>query len=243
MVKPLGAKLLKTFRYSVNGIWKTKNKTLPIELIIGVLKLLIFFQILGESLRNFTYIIADEKTRIGVVVDPSYDLNEVFKKIDEYSLKIEYIINTHSHPDHIAGNEELRVRTGAKVVMHKKSPLRKDIEVNDGDIIAVGDLRIKVIHTPGHTPDSICLLFDGKLLTGDTLFVGNCGRVDLPGGDAGELYDSLFNKLLKLDDDVEVYPGHDYGSKPSSTIGHERRYNYVLEPRTKEEFMEFMGIV
>lgn len=201
---------------------------------------MIFFQILSETLKNFTYIIADEKKRIGVVVDPSHELDEVFKIINEYSLKIKYIINTHSHVDHTIGNEELKAKTGAKIVMHKNAPLNKDVEVDDDDVIIVGDIKIKIIHTPGHTPDSICLLFNNKLLTGDTLFVGNCGRVDLPGGNAGELYDSLFNKLLKLDDSIEIYPGHDYGLKPFSTIGYERRYNYVLKPRTKKEFIEFM---
>jgi glyoxylase-like metal-dependent hydrolase (beta-lactamase superfamily II) len=99
-----------------------------------------------------------------------------------------------------------------------------------------------VLYTPGHTPDGICLLVDNqKLLTGDTLFVGECGRTDLPGGNAKILYDSLFNKLLKLDDAIEVYPGHDYGVKPSSTIGYERKTNYVLKPRNLKEFLAFMN--
>jgi hydroxyacylglutathione hydrolase len=100
---------------------------------------------------------------------------------------------------------------------------------------------VKVIYTPGHTPDSICLLVDNKkLLTGDTLFVGECGRTDLLGGNSRSVYDSLFTKLLKLNDDVEVYLGHDYGSKPYSTIGEERRSNYTLQPRSLAEFIEFM---
>jgi glyoxylase-like metal-dependent hydrolase (beta-lactamase superfamily II) len=100
---------------------------------------------------------------------------------------------------------------------------------------------IKVIHTPGHTPDSIYLLVDNKkLLTGDTLFVGECGRTDLSGGNSRNMHGSLFNKLLKLNDAVEVYPGHDYGSKPYSTIGEERRSNYTLQPRSLAEFIEFM---
>ena len=114
--------------------------------------------------------------------------------------------------------------------------------VNDGDTINIGNIPMKVIYTPGHTSDSICLLVDNKkLLTGDTLFVGECGRTDLPGGDSRSMYNSLFYKLLKLKDNVEVYPGHDYGQEPSSTIGKERRLNYTLKPRTIAEFIKFMN--
>jgi glyoxylase-like metal-dependent hydrolase (beta-lactamase superfamily II) len=127
------------------------------------------------------------------------------------------------------------------VIAHTSSTNQKDIEVDDNSLIQVGEVKIKVIHTPGHTPDSICLLIDNKLLTGDTLFVGECGRTDLPGGNAKELYYSLFGKLMKLDDEVEVYPGHDYGVHPYSTIGLEKKTNYVLKKRTLEEFIEFMG--
>jgi glyoxylase-like metal-dependent hydrolase (beta-lactamase superfamily II) len=110
----------------------------------------------------------------------------------------------------------------------------------DGDAIKLGKVVIRVIHTPGHTSDSICLLVDNKLLTGDTLFVGECGRTDLPGGDSESMYNSLFQRLMKLGDTVEVYPGHDYGLKDHSTIGAERRTNYTLKTRTLEEFVEFM---
>jgi glyoxylase-like metal-dependent hydrolase (beta-lactamase superfamily II) len=129
----------------------------------------------------------------------------------------------------------------AKIVAHKLSRINADIAVDDGDIIRLGNVPIKVIYTPGHTPDSICLLVDNKkLLTGDTLFVGECGRTDMTGGNSRSMYHSLFTKLLKLNDDVEVYPGHDYGSKPYSTIGEERRSNYVLQPRSLAEFVDFM---
>ena len=117
----------------------------------------------------------------------------------------------------------------------------KDIAARDGDMIEVGSLKIQVLHTPGHCPDHICLLAEGKLLTVDTLFVVEFGRTDLAGGDAGALYDSLFKKLMALNDSIEVYPGHDYGSKPSSTIGEERRNNYTLKPRTRDEFIRFMA--
>jgi hydroxyacylglutathione hydrolase len=105
----------------------------------------------------------------------------------------------------------------------------------------VGNLEITVIHTPGHSPDGISLLVDNKLLTGDTLFVGECGRTDLEGSSSEALYHSLFEKLLRLPAGVEVYPGHNYGRKPSSTIGYERSSNYVLKPRSLREFVQFMG--
>jgi glyoxylase-like metal-dependent hydrolase (beta-lactamase superfamily II) len=161
--------------------------------------------------------------------------------VKDHGYKVEYLINTHHHSDHTAGNEEILSASHAKLVAHRLSSVHKDVSVIDGDVIRIGKIVIRVIHTPGHTLDSICLLIDGKLLTGDTLFVGECGRTDLPGGNPESMYDSLFHKLMKLDDDVEVYPGHDYGRKPHSTIGEERRTNYVLETRALEEFVEFMG--
>lgn len=156
------------------------------------------------------------------------------------NLSLKYVINTHQHGDHTAGNEELVSRYGAKIVAHKLSRAKKDIAVNDGDIIKIGEIAIKVLHTPGHSPDGICLLVDSKLLSGDTLFVGECGRTDLTGGSPSDMYHSLFKKLLKLSNETEVYPGHDYGPSPHSTIGHERKTNYTLKKRTLKEFIEFM---
>ncbi|MCW4007598.1 MAG: MBL fold metallo-hydrolase [Candidatus Bathyarchaeota archaeon] len=191
---------------------------------------------------NFSYVIADEAVGDAVVVDPSFNAGELIRILQKERLALRFIINTHGHSDHTAGNAELcSMFAGAKTVVHRLSRVPADLLVDDGDVLYVGAVPVKVIHTPGHTPDSICLLVDGKkLLTGDTLFVGECGRTDLPGGNARSMYDSLFNKLLRLDDDVEVYPGHDYGVRPSSTIGEERRSNYTLQPRSLEEFVEFM---
>jgi hydroxyacylglutathione hydrolase len=191
-------------------------------------------------LLNFTYLVAEEEGGEGVVIDPSYGIDPVLTAIDERRVKVRYILNTHSHADHIAGNDDVRARTGAKVVAHRVAPFDADLPVDDGDAFRVGRLGFEVVHTPGHTKDSILYLFEGNVATGDTLFVGECGRTDLPGGDPGEMYDSLHHRLLALDDALVVLPGHDYGTTPTSTIGRERRENYVLQPRTKAEFLAFM---
>jgi hydroxyacylglutathione hydrolase len=200
-----------------------------------------FFKQVMQRGDNFSYIIADDSTKEAAVVDPSFNADAITRIVKEQNLNVKYVINTHDHFDHTASNEELRSNFGAKLVAHKLSHLNKDISLVDGEVIRVGEIAIKVIHTPGHTRDGICLLVDGKLLTGDTLFVGECGRTDLPGGSAEDLYHSLFDKLMKLDDNIEVYPGHNYGSKPYSTIGIEKRTNYVLKKRTVEEFIAFMS--
>jgi len=200
-----------------------------------------FFKQLKQYGDNFSYVIADEKSGEAVVVDPSFNIEEIVRLLKDRKLKAKYVIDTHGHSDHTAGNEDVKRVTGAKVVAHKLSKTRKDVAVVDGDTINVGDVSIRVIYTPGHTMDGICLLVDNKLLTGDTLFVRECGRTDLPGSSVEEMYHSLFDKLMKLDDKVEVYPGHDYGPKPFSTIGEEKKTNYTLEKRTLEEFVDFMS--
>jgi glyoxylase-like metal-dependent hydrolase (beta-lactamase superfamily II) len=192
-------------------------------------------------MQNFAYVIGDEKARVAAIVDPAWEVQKLLDTCRDLGLKVTLVINTHSHPDHVEGNNMVARETGAKIVMHESSRLRKDIAVKDGDTIEIGVLKAKVIHTPGHCPDHICILVDGKLLTGDLLFVGECGRTDLPGSNPGEMYESLFHKILPLQDSIEVYPGHDYGSQPSSTIGYERKNNYVLKPRTREEFVRFMA--
>lgn len=201
-----------------------------------------FFKQVQQHGDNFSYIIADDTTREAAVVDSSYNAGEISRIIDAKNLNLKYIINTHGHSDHTASNQELSSISSAKVVAHTLSRNNADIKLDDGGTLNIGNIQLKVIHTPGHTPDSICLLINNKkLLTGDTLFVGECGRTDMSGGNSRNMYDSLFHKLLKLNDDIEVYPGHDYGSKPSSTIGEERRSNYTLEPRSLSEFIEFMN--
>ncbi|MEM3699984.1 MAG: MBL fold metallo-hydrolase [Candidatus Bathyarchaeia archaeon] len=200
-----------------------------------------FFKQIKQHGDNFSYIIADETTKEAAVIDPSFNAKILTKLLKEKNFHLKYVINTHGHGDHTTGNEEMKKAFDAKIVAHKISRINKDISIEDGDLLMIGKIPIKIIHTPGHTPDSICLLVNNKLLlTGDTLFVGECGRTDLPGGSAKEMYNSLFHKLMKLDDNIEVYPGHDYGPKPHSTIGIEKRTNYTLEKRTIKEFVEFV---
>ncbi|UCD57368.1 MAG: MBL fold metallo-hydrolase [Candidatus Hydrogenedentota bacterium] len=204
---------------------------------------MIFKQIPTGMMANFAYIFGCEKAKRAAVVDPPSNISEIVRFAEENGLKIELIFATHSHSDHTAGIRSLAERTGAKVVVHKgdapslqRGHIPTDRVVEDGEKLKVGDVDVEVIHTPGHTPGSMCLLANGKLMTGDTLFVGNCGRTDLAGSSTRQMYDSLHKKLKTLSDDVQVYPGHDYGDRPSSTIAHERKSNPTLTCASFEEF-------
>lgn len=206
---------------------------------------MIFKQIPVGMMGNFTYLIGDEKTGQAAVVDPASSAGEILKLAKGNNLAIELIFATHEHSDHTLGISSLAETTGAKVVAHKAEALsleRKhipvDVKVEDGQKLKLGGIEIQIIHTPGHTPGSICLLIDNKLITGDTLFVGNCGRTDLSGGSSKQMYESLHKKLKVLPDETEVYPGHDYGDKPVSTIGREKKTNPTLTATSFEEFMK-----
>jgi len=198
-------------------------------------------QIEVGNMQNFTYIIEDEETGETIILDPSWNLDEIQKVITRHDLKIKYIVNTHHHFDHTLGNEAMAKEYEAKIVQHESSTLKHDISLKDGQKIKFGNSELTVIHTPGHSKDSICLVGDGKIFTGDTLFVGNCGRVDLPGGSAKELYHSLFDVLAIMDGSLVLYSGHNYGSTPNSTLGKEKQSNFVLQKRSEEEFVELMG--
>ncbi|MCI4355005.1 MAG: MBL fold metallo-hydrolase [Thermoplasmata archaeon] len=191
--------------------------------------------------QNFTYLVAERDGGAGVVIDPSFGIDPVLRAIDARSVKVQYILNTHSHPDHIAGNGDVKSKTGARVVAHRSAPIGQDVSVDEGTVVEAGKLRFRVVHTPGHTADSVLYIFDGHVATGDTLFVGECGRVDLPGSDPAAMYESLLQRVVLLDDALVVLPGHDYGATPTSTIGREKAENYTLKPRTKEEFLRFLA--
>ena len=199
---------------------------------------MIFEQIKVGGDRNFSYLIGDEEGGLAAVADPSFAPQRVLQTAQSHHLRVIYIINTHSHADHINGNHYLKTKTGAKVLGYEGANLDLDLGARDGQAIELGTVKLNIIHTPGHTEDSICILVEDRLLTGDTLFVGKVGGTDYGSG-ARKQYESLHKKLLVLDDAVKIYPGHDYGVKPSSTIGEEKRTSpFLLQP----SFEGFVGL-
>ena len=198
-------------------------------------------QIQVGNMQNFTYIVEDDDTNEAIIIDPSWELVELELLIKRNNLKIKYIVNTHHHFDHTLGNEAMTKSTKAPIIQHESSELKHDITVKDGDFIEFGNSKLKVLHTPGHSKDGICLIGDNKIFSGDTLFVGNCGRIDLPGGSAKELYHSLFDVLHSLDDNLVLYSGHNYGLSETSTIGEEKTTNPVMQKRTEQQFVEMMS--
>jgi glyoxylase-like metal-dependent hydrolase (beta-lactamase superfamily II) len=194
----------------------------------------------GGADLNFSYIIFDEIAKEGIVVDPCGDVEMILESIRKDRVKVKYILNTHGHRDHTEGNKIVSQATGAKLVCHRldASLVNPDITVEDGDVLKLGKVEVKIIHTPGHTRGSICLWVEDALLTGDTLFVGYCGRTDGPGGSSEELYHSLFDKIAQLPADTKVYPGHNYGEKPVSTLGYEKSHNPYYQCQNREEFIE-----
>ena len=190
-----------------------------------------FEQIDAGGDRNFSYLIADEKSRSAAVVDPGYDTSKLEARVRALGLRVAYVLNTHTHHDHVAGNKVFH--TGeTKLAACRGARVDPDIPLDHGSVLEVGAHRIEVLLTPGHYLDSICLLVDGEsLITGDTLFVGCIGGSGFPGSNTEKQFHSLFQVILKLPDGVKVYPGHDYGPTPFSTIGHERAHNpFLLRP-------------
>ena len=178
-------------------------------------------------LDNFCYIAGCENTRQALVIDPGPDVERVLSAAEKKNLEIVTIVNTHGHGDHTAGNAKLKSLTGAEIVIHELDGdgyLGADVRLSDEETLQLGEISVEVIHTPGHTPGGICLHAQGNLFTGDTLFVGDSGRTDLPGGDRPTLGKSI-RRLMELPDHTVVWPGHDYGPTPSSTLGWEKRNN------------------
>lgn len=184
-------------------------------------------QIRMGSMDNFCYLVGCEKTRQALVIDPASNAKRILAEAERRGLKIVYIVHTHGHADHTAGSAELKRLTGARIIMHELDAAdvpQADIRLSVETDLPVGALKLRVLHTPGHTPGGICLYADGHLFTGDTLFVGDSGRTDLPGGHRPTLAASI-RRLMELPDDTVVWPGHDYGPTPSSTLAWEKRHN------------------
>ena len=196
-------------------------------------------------LAVFSYIICDAESKEGLIIDPGGNPTRIIRTAKEEGIQIRLLVNTHSHMDHILGNAKVIEKTGAKLIIHElernsltrfykrffnlflggsPSP-QADILVKDGDTIEIGSLTFDIIHTPGHSRGGICIYGYGNLFTGDTLFVGGIGRVDLPGGSKKVLLHSIKNRLLVLPDETIIWPGHNYGPSPWSTVLQERLYN------------------
>lgn len=202
---------------------------------------MIFKQLNKASCK--TYLIGSEKTKEAIVVDPVLEhVNEYVSLMKKESLKLTHVIDTHTHADHISGAGALTDQTGAVYVMHQDSPVRcVSFRVPDGFDCHLSDIPVKVMHTPGHTRDSMCLIFSDRILTGDALFLddGGAGRTDLPGGDPGEHWESL-QKILKLPDHLVVYPAHEYRGREPSGLGEQKKRNPSLQPRTKDEYVKWL---
>jgi glyoxylase-like metal-dependent hydrolase (beta-lactamase superfamily II) len=196
-------------------------------------------QIAVGTMQNFVYLLADRPGGEALVVDSGWETEPIVDAAKKARVRVKFAVATHNHFDHTSSLRELADALGAKVVAHERSPIDHDLPVKGGDVLALGKEEAKVIYTPGHTEDSICIYDGENLFTGDTLFIGNCGRTDLPGGSAKELFRSLHDVILRLPPSTIVYPGHDYGDVPCRSLGEEAQSNPALSART---YAEFFGV-
>ena len=212
-------------------------------------------------MQNFVYVVADPVSREAVVVDPAWDIGAIVRVLEDDDLRLKAALITHFHPDHLGGDLMGHHIQGAAELLQRNFPIKVHIHKSEAEFVAriaglsatdlvhtdagdelhVGQIPIRFVHTPGHTPGSQCFLVDGSLISGDTLFIGSCGRIDLPGSDPAQMYDSLVNKLKRLPDDTMLYPGHNYAGQPTSTMGHEKRRNMFLRFDRLEDFLGMMG--
>jgi hydroxyacylglutathione hydrolase len=207
-------------------------------------------QVIVGNMAVFCYLVYDEKSKEGILIDPAGNEDDLLQLLEQRGIALRYIVNTHGHPDHTCGNNRLKEATGAQVVMHaldddlfqqpQFSGWAKmlgvdaadpaDVRVQDGEELTFGDLTMKFIHTPGHTPGACSILIDGNLFTGDTLFVGAVGRTDLPGASFEQLIHSLQTRITTLPPNTIIWPGHDYGDRPHSTVEREMKTNpYITD--------------
>jgi len=217
---------------------------------------------LARQMVNFVYLIGDREKGEAVVVDPAYGTSELVEMAAADGMRLTGALGTHYHADHIGGDimgygiegiRELLAMDDVAVKLHVQRPeaewVKRSVGLSDsdlvlhdsGDVVTVGDLRITLMHTPGHTPGSQCFLVDGKLVAGDTLFLEGCGRTDLPGSDPDAMYESLTQRLAIVPDDTILYPGHLYAPDPFATMGETRQRNYVFRINSLDQWRTFMG--
>lgn len=229
-----------TAGHSINSIIKDLKKLTGENMTNDTL----FYQLFENESSTYTYIIADKKTKEAAIIDPVLEtVDRDLKLIKELGLKLIYILDTHIHADHITGAGELRKHTSAKTAVSADAKVScVDIPLEDGQELLLGNKKIKVIATPGHTNTCMTFYYDGMLFTGDSLMIRGCGRTDFQQGSSENMYESVHNKLFKLPDETVIFPGHDYRGFHSSTIEMEKKYNPRLaENRSKEDFMKIMS--
>ena len=214
----------------------------------------------ARQMVNFVYLVGDRRTGEAVVIDPAYDIAGLLDVVAADGMHLVGALATHYHPDHVGGTmggftiqgvrELLELAPVPVHVQADEAPWvtrvtdagADDLVTHDsGDVVLVGQVPIELIHTPGHTPGSQCFLVDNHLVAGDTLFLEGCGRTDLPGGDPAALYESLTQRLAKIPDDAVLFPGHLYSAEPSATMAETRKWNYVLAPRSEQEWLAMFG--
>jgi glyoxylase-like metal-dependent hydrolase (beta-lactamase superfamily II) len=216
---------------------------------------------IATSMRNFIYAFGDRESGDAVLVDPAYRPDELVEMVAGDGMNLRGVIATHFHPDHVGGTlmdqqhvaGVAELREIVEVPIHVQTEEVEWISARTGlgedaftahhhrDVLSIGDLEVTLLHTPGHTPGSQCILVEGRLMSGDTLFIDGCGRTDFPGGDALEMYRSLSERLTEIDDDTILYPGHLYSPEPSLSMGMVRERNFVLAPRSREQWLASFG--
>lgn len=206
-----------------------------------------FKQLELGPMQNFVYLIGDPETREAAVVDPGWEVPTILKTAERDGYRLTKVFVTHHHFDHVQGLEGLLRRVDVPVYVHRGDAPHLGVDrasltlVSGGEAVPVGRFQATLIHTPGHTPGSQCLLVGERLLSGDTLFIGACGRCDLPGGDPAMLYESLARKLRPLDDATILCPGHNYAHVPTARLAEEKRTNPFLSARTLQDFLRLIG--
>jgi len=194
------------------------------------------YQVPVGSMQNFVYLVEDERSREAIAIDSGWETEPIVKLASREGMRVRYVCATHGHFDHVDTLEKLASELGAATVAFSGSDVRPKVSVRDGDVLKLGEGEVKVIHTPGHTEDSVCY-YDGiHLFTGDTLFIEAWGRTDLPGGSDAKLYSSLHEVIMALPRKTVVYPGHDYGEVPFRTLREEARKNPAMRAKTLAEF-------